>query len=110
MQSDFWNSEMFNDLEYFWQTSLMQPVDGMDMIWKGFLPQETPSGTVESMIVYDTPVQSISRRPPLALMVTAVNGATVLGGLCDCHPIGTHFGTQLDGNFIDPIMREIIYL
>ena len=32
MQSDFWNSEMFNDLEYFWQTSLMQPVDGMDMI------------------------------------------------------------------------------
>lgn len=35
--SRFWNDELFNNLQYYWQTSLMQPVGGMDMIWKGFL-------------------------------------------------------------------------
>ena len=62
MGSDFWNSEMFNDLEYFWQTSLMQPVNGMDMIWKGFLNASTGDAgydTVESLIHTNQPVQAI---------------------------------------------------
>jgi monoamine oxidase len=40
--SDFWdgqNQELFAHLQYYWQTSLMQPVGGMDMIWRGFCKQ-----------------------------------------------------------------------
>ncbi|MBT7800929.1 MAG: NAD(P)-binding protein [Tateyamaria sp.] len=104
MQSDFWNSEMFNDLEYFWQTSLMQPIDGMDMIWKGFLPQETPSGKVESMIVYDTPVKSISVTSSNVL-VTSVNGAKYSADFVIA-TLSAPILARLDGNFIDPIMRD----
>ena len=56
------SSEMFNDLEYFWQTSLMEPVGGMDMIWKGFLPQKVgpaEGDTVESLVTVGQPVRSI---------------------------------------------------
>jgi monoamine oxidase len=42
MQSGLWNEELFNSLEYYWQSSLMQPVGGMDMIWKAFLEQPVP--------------------------------------------------------------------
>ncbi len=36
LESDFWNKEMFTNLEYAWQASLMQPVGGMDKIVQGF--------------------------------------------------------------------------
>ncbi len=70
--SKFWNPELFNHLEYFWQTSLMQPSGGMDMIWKrGFLPQRVPveaippdmrsdrEPTVQALVTLNSPVKSV---------------------------------------------------
>ena len=34
-----WNDYIFRDAEYFWQTSLLEPVGGMDNFFKGFLRQ-----------------------------------------------------------------------
>lgn len=60
LASDFWQSEMFHDLEYFWQATLMEPVGGMDMIVKGFLRADLPGGrTVRDLIVTGEPVRSI---------------------------------------------------
>jgi monoamine oxidase len=74
--SDFWRSEMFNDLEYFWQTSLLEAKDGMDMIWKAFLPAKVGSGiadTVENLISVKQPVVAID------LTEQGVNVTTVSG-------------------------------
>jgi monoamine oxidase len=63
LASDFWNSEMFNNLEYFWQTTLMQPVDGMDMIVRGFQQAPLPDGrTVNDLIEQGRPVSAIDVR------------------------------------------------
>ncbi|WP_172292525.1 FAD-dependent oxidoreductase [Pseudoruegeria sp. HB172150] len=107
MASDFWNSEMFNDLEYFWQTSLMQPVDGMDMIWKGFLEAEVAEGqTVGDLIVLEQPVQAIDLND---------SGATVRTGDGMSHSADFVVATlsapllaRLGGNFMDGVTRQIL--
>ena len=37
LDSEFWEIGLFNDMYLYWQTSLMQPEDGMDKIPKAFL-------------------------------------------------------------------------
>ncbi len=106
MASDFWNSEMFNDLEYFWQTSLMQPVDGMDMIWRGFLRAGVPGGDVAGLITYDQPVRSIEVDGTGAT-VTTLNGMT-LGADYVVATLSAPLLARLGGNFIDPVVREIL--
>ena len=39
LRSNVWNDYIFRDAEYFWQTSLLEPVGGMDNFFKGFLRQ-----------------------------------------------------------------------
>lgn len=63
--SDIWRSDnqlLFNNLNYFWQSSLLQPTGGMDMIWKAFLKQviSDDGKTVNDLITFDSPVQSVS--------------------------------------------------
>ncbi len=41
---DIWEKQLFNDMRYYWQTSLMQPVGGIDNIAAAFMRQPTPSG------------------------------------------------------------------
>lgn len=105
LHSDFWNSEMFNDLEYFWQTSLMQPVDGMDMIWHGFLRAEIPGGQVHDLIHLDQPVRRIDIDDSGATVTTdtrSFQGDYVIATLSA--PILARLG----GNFLDPVTREIL--
>ena len=105
LASDFWTSEMFNDLEYFWQATLMQPVGGMDMVWKGFLRAPVPTGTVRDLIRLNEPVRSIdvagetvtvttATGPHEADFVVATLSAPLLGALA--------------GNFLDGRVREIL--
>jgi len=44
LRSNVWNNYIFRDAEYFWQTSLMEPVGGMDNFFKSFLRQPSRSG------------------------------------------------------------------
>jgi len=39
-----WSDQLFNDMRHYWQTSLMQPVGGIDKIAEAFMRQATPSG------------------------------------------------------------------
>ena len=42
LQTEFWETGLFADFRYYWQSSLLQPVLGMDAIWQAFLQQEVP--------------------------------------------------------------------
>jgi monoamine oxidase len=41
---EIWKNQVYNDMRYYWQTSLMQPVGGIDRIADAFLRQATPGG------------------------------------------------------------------
>jgi monoamine oxidase len=38
LRSRVWDDYIYRDTDYSWQTSLMEPVGGMDNFFKGFLP------------------------------------------------------------------------
>jgi len=60
LDSDFWRQGLFNDMTDYWQTSLLQPVGGMDMIVKGLLDAAIPGGrTVRDLVVTESPVAEV---------------------------------------------------
>ncbi|WP_263289549.1 flavin monoamine oxidase family protein [Tateyamaria pelophila] len=107
MASDFWNSEMFDDLEYFWQTSLMQPVDGMDMIWKGFLTAEVgPDKTVGDLIVLEQPVSAIDVNETGGTVRT-IDGTTYTADFVIA-TLSAPLLARLGGNFVSDVTRQIL--
>jgi monoamine oxidase len=60
LNTRLWDNGLFNDLRLYWQSTLMQPKGGMDMIWKGFLRQRLPDGrSLEDLVRLDAPASRI---------------------------------------------------
>jgi monoamine oxidase len=61
LRSNVWNDFIFRDAEYFWQTSLLEPVGGMDNFVKAFgrQPLTRQAGTIEGLIRYGAKVVAI---------------------------------------------------
>jgi len=106
LNSDFWQSEMFNNLEYYWQASLMQPVDGMDMIVRGFQAAAVPGGTVGDLIRTDTPVRAITVDGPGATVVTA--GGEAIQADYVVATLAPGLLSRLEGDFLSGTARQIL--
>jgi len=64
LQSGLWDPQLFNELSHYWQSSLMQPVGGMDMIVRGFLDAEVPGGKrVRDLVTVSSPVAAVTNLP-----------------------------------------------
>jgi len=61
LRSNVWNDYIFRDAEYFWQTSLLEPVGGMDHFVKAFArqPQMRRAGAIGDLIRYGAKVTGI---------------------------------------------------
>jgi monoamine oxidase len=61
LRSKLWDDFIFRDAEYFWQTSLLEPVGGMDNFVKAFArqPLAWQAGTIEGLIRYGAKVVAI---------------------------------------------------
>jgi monoamine oxidase len=61
LRSEMWKDWLLRDADYYWQTSLLEPVGGMDQFWKGFMrqPLTRQSGTIEGLIRYGAKVTAI---------------------------------------------------
>ena len=60
LASQLWDSALYNDMRSYWQSSLMQPRGGMDMIWQRLLRQPAGRGvTVQDRVRLATPVTRI---------------------------------------------------
>lgn len=119
LETEFWNTGLFKDFEYFWQTSLMQPVGGMDMIWRAFLqaPVEVglhgKKGPLWELVHRNSPVTRID-------IVVVEDGNKVqvtCGGTNACttksydyciSTMATHILGNTAGNFIDAPTRSIL--
>jgi len=54
LRSRVWDDWIFRDADIYWQTSLLEPVGGMDQFWKGFIrqPLTRQAGTINGLISY----------------------------------------------------------
>jgi monoamine oxidase len=62
LRSNVWNNWVFRDASFYWQTSLMEPVGGMDMFAKSFLrqPLTRQSGTIDGLIRYGARASAVN--------------------------------------------------
>lgn len=60
----------YNDMREYWQSSLMQPRGGMDMIWQTLLRQPVPGGTVMDLVTLNAPVTDITETDGGGMAVT----------------------------------------
>jgi monoamine oxidase len=113
LNSDFWNSEMFNNLEYFWQATLMEPVDGMDRIVDGFMDADVPvsetapNGKVSDMVRYGQPVSrlEVDNGMVFAINANGENGDPADYVVTTCAP---GILARIGGNFISDSTRRIL--
>ena len=61
LRSDVWDDWAFRDARYAWQATLMEPVGGMDMLWRGFMrqPLRRGTGTVADLVRYNARVNGL---------------------------------------------------
>lgn len=59
LASELWDDALYNDMRIYWQTSLMQPKGGMDMIWQHLLRQPAGAGSVRDRVCLGAPVTVI---------------------------------------------------
>ena len=107
LNSDFWQTEMFHDLEYFWQATLLEPVGGMDMIVKGFQRANVAEGrTVNDLILKDQPVRSIDAVGDKVVVATSKGARPP----CDfvIATLAAPLLAELDGNFLDPGVKQVL--
>jgi len=61
LRSDVWDNWIFRDRDYSWQTSLLEPVGGMDQFVKSFArqPLAREAGTIEGLVHFGAKVLGI---------------------------------------------------
>jgi monoamine oxidase len=63
LASQFWNKEIFHDMRSYWQTSLLQPKGGMDMLWQRLLKQPVSADgkrRLQDLVKLGSPVTAIA--------------------------------------------------
>ena len=76
LASELWDDVLFNDMRIYWQTSLMQPRGGMDMIWQHLLRQPAGAGrTVRDLVRLGAPVTGITHDGEERVAVTWEGGS-----------------------------------
>jgi monoamine oxidase len=78
LRSRVWDDFIFRDAEYYWQTSLLEPVGGMDHFVKAFArqPQMRRAGAIGDLIRYGAKVTGIEVGDDKVRIVYQDGGAT----------------------------------
>lgn len=107
LASDFWQGGMFNDLEYYWQTTLLQPVGGMDRVVEAFRAAPVPgSRTVGDLVRTDRPVTRITVDGGTATVATA-DGTTTTADYVVA-TLAPKLLAGIEGNFMVPVARAAL--
>ncbi len=107
LQSDLWAGEMFNNLEYDWQATLLEPVGGMDRIVEGF--RRAPLGdqrVLGDLVLTGQPVTAIELEGGKATVVTPDGPRPPAD-----YVVATLASTliaRLEGNFLSPPLRQVL--
>ncbi len=117
--TQFWKTGLFNNLRYYWQTTLLQPVGGMDMIWQAFLKQDVPASSAfdESMGASEGKItleNLVSIRAPVVNVRNTANGVEVVyhgrsepADFCISTMAPSQLEAKLSGNIL-PAYRQAL--
>lgn len=107
LRSNLWDDWIFRDADIYWQTSLLEPVGGMDQFWKGFMrqPLARQSGTIEGLIRYAAKVTEIELAvDKVTIRTDEPGGARVTqADYCVCtipFPVFARLKTNLPGPYM----------
>jgi monoamine oxidase len=80
LRSDVWDDWIFRDRDYSWQTSLLEPVGGMDQFVKSFArqPLAREAGTIEGLVHFGAKVSGIEVGNDKVTIAYEDNGRRVL--------------------------------
>ena len=78
LDSKFWKSGLFNDMYLYWQTSLMQPVGGMDLIPRAFRNNLGPNTNLQ----LNAQATGISRKADQILITRSRSKTPIAADFC----------------------------
>lgn len=80
--SGFWDTGLYAAMEYRWQSAMLQPVGGMDMVWRRMVARPLPDGrTLADLIRLGTPVTGLRNTADGVEAVTA-DGTRLTADFC----------------------------
>ena len=107
LRSRVWDDWLLRDADVYWQTSLLEPVGGMDNFFKGFLrqPLTRQLGSIEGLIRYGARVTAIQNGTDKVTVAYDDNGSarTLVADACICTiplPVFAKLETNLPAPFI----------
>lgn len=106
--SEFWLDRMYQPDDYEWQPTLFQPVGGMDMLARGFLPH------VESLIRYQREVTSVRNAEGDKVLIRhraagdpSAPEETLTADWCISTIPAWTLGDDIDNNFTNPFRNAL---
>jgi monoamine oxidase len=115
-RSNVWNDFIFRDAEYYWQTSLMEPVGGMDNFFKAFLrqPLTRQNGTIDGLVRYGAKATAIEVKSDKVSVLFDDNGnqRTLIADYCISTvpmPIFKNMKTNLSAPFMDSAKKLKVF-
>lgn len=107
LRSRVWDDWLMRDADVYWQTSLLEPVGGMDNFFKGFLrqPLTRQLGSIEGLIRYGSAVTEIENGADKVTVAYDDNGSarTLVADACICTiplPVFAKLKTNLPAPFM----------
>jgi monoamine oxidase len=107
LRSRLWDDWIMRDADIYWQTSLLEPVGGMDNFFKGFLrqPLTRQLGSIEGLIRYGAKVTAIENGADKVTIAYDDNGSAraLVADACICTiplPVFARLKTNLPPAFM----------
>jgi monoamine oxidase len=107
LRSRVWDDWIFRDADIYWQTSLLEPVGGMDQFWKGFIrqPLTRQAGTINGLIRYGAKATEIEVATDNVSVRYDDNGSarTLVADYCVCtipFPVFARLKTNLPAAYM----------
>lgn len=107
LRSDVWDNWIFRDRDYSWQTSLLEPVGGMDQFVKSFArqPLAREAGTIEGLVHFGAKVIGIEIGNDKVTIVYEEGGRRVLEVDYCVSTIPMPIFRELPTNLTDPVKQ-----
>jgi monoamine oxidase len=107
LRSNVWNNWIFRDRDYSWQTSLLEPVGGMDQFVKSFArqPLARAAGTIEGLVHFGARVTGIEVGNDKVTVAYEEGGLRVLMADYCVSTIPMPIFRELPTNLPEPVKR-----
>lgn len=107
LASNFWRGGMFDELQYSWQATLLQPVGGMDALVRGFQAAPVPGGrSLGDLVSTGRPVRGLAAAADGVTVATADGRSTTADFVVAT--LAPPLLAELEGDALQPRARQLL--